>query len=43
MKSRYTKLNLEKSNRSISRGAKRTIIVREHSRPYKDDIANFSN
>ncbi|HJD55573.1 MAG TPA: palindromic element RPE5 domain-containing protein [Rickettsia endosymbiont of Pyrocoelia pectoralis] len=33
---------MEKSNRSVSRGAERTI-VREHSRPYKDDVANFSN
>ncbi|MGX6959702.1 MAG: palindromic element RPE5 domain-containing protein [Rickettsia endosymbiont of Pentastiridius leporinus] len=40
MKSRYTKINLEKSNRSVSREAERTI-VREHSRSYKDDVANL--
>ncbi|HJD55448.1 MAG TPA: palindromic element RPE5 domain-containing protein [Rickettsia endosymbiont of Pyrocoelia pectoralis] len=28
---------MEKSNRSVSRGAERTI-VREHSRTYKDDL-----
>ncbi|HJD56380.1 MAG TPA: palindromic element RPE5 domain-containing protein [Rickettsia endosymbiont of Pyrocoelia pectoralis] len=42
MNSRYTKLNLEKSKESVSRGAERTI-VREHSRTYKNDVANFSN
>ncbi|HJD55540.1 MAG TPA: palindromic element RPE5 domain-containing protein [Rickettsia endosymbiont of Pyrocoelia pectoralis] len=33
---------MEKSKESVSRGAERTI-VREHSRSYKDDAANFSN
>ncbi|HJD55948.1 MAG TPA: palindromic element RPE5 domain-containing protein [Rickettsia endosymbiont of Pyrocoelia pectoralis] len=33
---------MEKSKESVSRGAERTI-VREHSRTYKDDVANFSN
>ncbi|MGX6960287.1 MAG: palindromic element RPE5 domain-containing protein [Rickettsia endosymbiont of Pentastiridius leporinus] len=37
MKSRYTKLNLEKSKKFVSREAERTI-VREHPRPYKDDL-----
>nr|WP_202069096.1 palindromic element RPE5 domain-containing protein [Rickettsia tillamookensis] len=40
MKSCYTKFNLEKSKESVSRGAER-IIIREHSRSYKDDVANF--
>ncbi|MEY4463993.1 MAG: chaperone protein HscA [Pseudomonadota bacterium] len=35
-----TKINLEKSNRSVSRGTER-IIIREHPRSYKDDSANF--
>nr|WP_232203636.1 palindromic element RPE5 domain-containing protein [Rickettsia helvetica] len=39
--SRYTKINLEKSKESVSRGAER--IIREHQRSYKDDIANFSS
>ncbi|HJD56309.1 MAG TPA: DNA-3-methyladenine glycosylase [Rickettsia endosymbiont of Pyrocoelia pectoralis] len=38
----YTKINLEKSNRFVSRGAERTI-VREHPRIYKNDVANFSS
>ncbi|MGX6960082.1 MAG: palindromic element RPE5 domain-containing protein [Rickettsia endosymbiont of Pentastiridius leporinus] len=42
MKSRYTKLNLEKSNRSVSQGAERTK-VREHLKVYKDIVANFLN
>ncbi|HJD56357.1 MAG TPA: palindromic element RPE5 domain-containing protein [Rickettsia endosymbiont of Pyrocoelia pectoralis] len=33
---------MEKSNRSVSRGAERTI-VREHLKVYKDDVANFSS
>ncbi|HJD56136.1 MAG TPA: palindromic element RPE5 domain-containing protein [Rickettsia endosymbiont of Pyrocoelia pectoralis] len=33
---------MEKRNRSVSRKAERTI-VREHSRTYKDDVANFSS
>ncbi|HJD60249.1 MAG TPA: palindromic element RPE5 domain-containing protein [Rickettsia endosymbiont of Omalisus fontisbellaquei] len=40
MKSQYTKINLEKSNRSVSRGAERIINV-QHLRTYKDDSANF--
>ncbi|MDE8611546.1 palindromic element RPE5 domain-containing protein [Rickettsia felis] len=40
MQSDYMKINLEKSNRSVSRGAERTE-VREHPRTYKDDVANF--
>ncbi|HJD55184.1 MAG TPA: palindromic element RPE5 domain-containing protein [Rickettsia endosymbiont of Pyrocoelia pectoralis] len=31
---------MEKSKEAVSRGAERTI-VREHSRSYKDDVANF--
>ncbi len=42
MKSGYTKINLEKSKESVSRGAER-IIIREHPRTYKDDVANFSS
>ncbi|MDE8610729.1 palindromic element RPE5 domain-containing protein [Rickettsia felis] len=42
MKSWYTKLNLEKSKESVSRGAERIINV-QHPRSYKDDVANFSN
>ncbi|MEY4463905.1 MAG: Cytochrome c-type biosis protein ccmF [Pseudomonadota bacterium] len=42
IKSSYTKFNLEKSKESVSRGAER-IIIREHSRTYKDDTANFSS
>ncbi|CAK6517934.1 MAG: palindromic element RPE5 domain-containing protein [Rickettsia helvetica] len=42
MKSWDTKINLEKSKESVSRGAERTE-VREHPRTYKDDIANFSS
>ncbi|MGX6960467.1 MAG: palindromic element RPE5 domain-containing protein [Rickettsia endosymbiont of Pentastiridius leporinus] len=34
---------MEKRNRSVSRGAERTIIVREHLKVYKDDVANFSS
>ncbi|HJD55429.1 MAG TPA: palindromic element RPE5 domain-containing protein [Rickettsia endosymbiont of Pyrocoelia pectoralis] len=41
-KSCNTKINLEKSKEFVSRGAERTI-VREHSRTYKDDVANFSS
>ncbi|MGX6960710.1 MAG: DNA-3-methyladenine glycosylase [Rickettsia endosymbiont of Pentastiridius leporinus] len=41
MNSDYTKINLEKSNRSVNRGAERTI-VREHLRSYKDIVANLS-
>ncbi|MGX6959722.1 MAG: palindromic element RPE5 domain-containing protein [Rickettsia endosymbiont of Pentastiridius leporinus] len=41
IKNQYTKINLEKRNRSVSRGAERTI-VREHSRSYKGDVANLS-
>ncbi|KJW02209.1 RPE5 domain protein [Rickettsia endosymbiont of Ixodes pacificus] len=41
MKSWDTKINLEKSNRSVRRGAEHTE-VREHPRTYKDDAANFS-
>ncbi|HJD55222.1 MAG TPA: palindromic element RPE5 domain-containing protein [Rickettsia endosymbiont of Pyrocoelia pectoralis] len=33
---------MEKSKEFVSRGAERTI-VREHSRSYKNDVANFSN
>ncbi|HJD55509.1 MAG TPA: palindromic element RPE5 domain-containing protein [Rickettsia endosymbiont of Pyrocoelia pectoralis] len=40
MKSRYMKINLEKSNRFVSQGAKRTE-VREHPRAYKDIVTNF--
>ena len=44
MQSDYTKINLEKSNRSVSGGAERTEVeVREHPRTYKDDVANFSS
>ncbi|WP_277360999.1 palindromic element RPE5 domain-containing protein [Rickettsia asembonensis] len=39
-KTSYTKINLEKSNRPVSRGAERTE-VREHLKVYKDDVANF--
>jgi|GEM_PF-901459 len=42
MKSGYTKINLEKSKESVSRGAER-ILIREHLRTYKDDVANFSS
>ncbi|MGX6960660.1 MAG: palindromic element RPE5 domain-containing protein [Rickettsia endosymbiont of Pentastiridius leporinus] len=35
-----TKIDLKKSNRSVSREAERTK-VREHSRSYKDDDANL--
>ncbi|MCC8462279.1 MAG: palindromic element RPE5 domain-containing protein [Rickettsia endosymbiont of Ecitomorpha arachnoides] len=42
MQNDYTKINLEKSNRSVSRGAERTE-VREHLKVYKDDVANFSS
>ncbi|MGX6960149.1 MAG: palindromic element RPE5 domain-containing protein [Rickettsia endosymbiont of Pentastiridius leporinus] len=38
----YTKINLEKSKEPVSREAERTI-VREHSRSYKGDVANFSS
>ncbi|MGX6960152.1 MAG: palindromic element RPE5 domain-containing protein [Rickettsia endosymbiont of Pentastiridius leporinus] len=33
---------MEKKNRSVSREAERTK-VREHSRSYKDIVANFSS
>ncbi|WP_032139451.1 inositol monophosphatase family protein [Rickettsia tamurae] len=42
MRSEYTKINLEKSKESVSRGAERTEVC-EHSRTYKDDVANFSS
>ncbi|MCC8418485.1 MAG: MFS transporter [Rickettsia endosymbiont of Glossina mortisans submortisans] len=42
MKNGYTKINLEKSKESISRGAER-ILIREHPRSYKGDVANFSS
>ena len=42
MKNGYTKINLEKSKESVSRGAER-ILIREHPRSYKDDVANFSS
>ncbi|QQV74633.1 hypothetical protein H6P87_00169 [Rickettsia tillamookensis] len=42
MKSCDTKFNLEKSKESVSRGAER-IVIREHPRSYKDDVANFSS
>ncbi|EER22813.1 MULTISPECIES: 16S rRNA (uracil(1498)-N(3))-methyltransferase [spotted fever group] len=42
MKRGYTKNNLEKSKESVSRGAER-ILIREHLRTYKDDVANFSS
>ncbi|MCC8468064.1 MAG: palindromic element RPE5 domain-containing protein [Rickettsia endosymbiont of Eriopis connexa] len=35
-------MNLEKSNRSISRGAERIINI-QYSRTYKDEIVNFSS
>ncbi|CEO16486.1 hypothetical protein RMONA_00290 [Rickettsia monacensis] len=41
-KTSYTKINLEKSEESVSRGAEHTE-VREHPRAYKDDSANFSS
>ncbi len=41
-KTSYTKINLEKSNEPVSRGAER-IIIREHPRTYKDIVANFSS
>ena len=40
MKNCYTKINLEKSKESVSRGAER-ILIREHPRSYKGDVANF--
>lgn len=40
MKSSYTKINLEKRNRAVSREAERTIVS-EYSRSYKDEIANL--
>ncbi|MCZ6883760.1 MAG: palindromic element RPE5 domain-containing protein [Rickettsia endosymbiont of Ixodes ricinus] len=33
---------MEKSKESISRGAER-ILIREHPRTYKDDVANFAS
>ncbi|HJD55092.1 MAG TPA: palindromic element RPE5 domain-containing protein [Rickettsia endosymbiont of Pyrocoelia pectoralis] len=33
---------MEKSKEYVSRGAER-IIIREHPRTYKDDVANFSS
>ncbi|MGX6960812.1 MAG: tRNA uridine-5-carboxymethylaminomethyl(34) synthesis GTPase MnmE [Rickettsia endosymbiont of Pentastiridius leporinus] len=42
IQSTYTKINLEKSKKAVIREAERTI-VREHSRSYKDDAANFSS
>ncbi|KJV58896.1 RPE5 domain protein [Rickettsia felis str. Pedreira] len=33
---------MEKSKESVSRGAER-IMIREHPRTYKDDVANFSS
>jgi|GEM_PF-50633 len=42
VKSNYTKFNLEKSKEFVSRGAER-ILIREHLRTYKDDVANFSS
>nr|WP_121543245.1 palindromic element RPE5 domain-containing protein [Candidatus Rickettsia colombianensi] len=42
MKSGYTKINLEKSKESVSRGTER-ILIREYPRTYKDDAANFSS
>ncbi|WP_218460512.1 tRNA (guanosine(46)-N7)-methyltransferase TrmB [Rickettsia sp. TH2014] len=40
IKSWYTKFHLKKSKESVSRGAER-ILIREHPRTYKDDVANF--
>ncbi|MGL4226374.1 MAG: MFS transporter [Rickettsia sp.] len=37
---RHTKINLEKSNLAVSRGAEHIINV-QHPRTYKDDSANF--
>ncbi|MGX6959962.1 MAG: palindromic element RPE5 domain-containing protein [Rickettsia endosymbiont of Pentastiridius leporinus] len=42
MKSRYTKINLEKRHRSVDQGTERTEVC-EHSRSYKDIVANFSS
>ncbi|AXU06169.1 palindromic element RPE5 domain-containing protein [Rickettsia japonica] len=38
----HTKISLEKSKGSISRGAERILNV-QHPRTYKDDTANFSS
>ncbi|MGX6959929.1 MAG: palindromic element RPE5 domain-containing protein [Rickettsia endosymbiont of Pentastiridius leporinus] len=42
IKNCYTKINLEKSKESVSRGAE-CILIHEHPRTYKDDVANFSS
>lgn len=39
----YTKINLEKSEESVSRGAEHTEVREQHLRAYKDDSANFSS
>ncbi|MGL4226345.1 MAG: DNA mismatch repair endonuclease MutL, partial [Rickettsia sp.] len=41
-KSSDMKFNLEKSKESVNRGAER-ILIREHPRAYKDDVAHFSS
>nr|WP_082068605.1 MULTISPECIES: palindromic element RPE5 domain-containing protein [spotted fever group] len=38
----HTKISLEKSKGSVSRGAERILNV-QHPRTYKDDTANFSS
>nr|WP_081497534.1 MULTISPECIES: palindromic element RPE5 domain-containing protein [spotted fever group] len=38
----HTKINLEKSKESVSRGAERILNV-QHPRTYKDDTANCSS
>ncbi|XLM34504.1 MAG: palindromic element RPE5 domain-containing protein [Rickettsia africae] len=38
----YTKINLGKSNRSVSRGAERILNV-QHPRTYKDIVTNAPN
>ncbi|MGX6960770.1 MAG: palindromic element RPE5 domain-containing protein [Rickettsia endosymbiont of Pentastiridius leporinus] len=42
MKSYYTKINLKKSKEFVSRRAER-ILICEHLRSYKNDVANFSS
>ncbi|APZ29897.1 MAG: palindromic element RPE5 domain-containing protein [Rickettsia conorii subsp. raoultii] len=34
---------MEKSKESVSRGAERILLIREHPRTYQDDVANFPN
>ena len=38
----YAKINLKKSMKSVSRGVER-MLIHEHPRTYKDDVANFSS